>query len=416
MNLLILNLHYAPDLAPTGQLMTELAEDLARAGLRVTVVTGRPGYTREAAGWETLSTEDRNGVRVHRVWSFRLGRRRMIARVLNYLSFYLSAAVRVLTLPRQDVALLLSSPPFLAAVGILLKRLRGTRMVYNVQDLIPDAIVTTGLLRNRALVAVAERLSRRLVTEADRVVAIGERMAERVVAKGIAREKVTVIHNWADGREIRPLADSQGAAYRRDFGGRPVVLYAGNMGTNHDFETVSRALEAEGDLPVGFLFVGDGVCVEELRNRAEAAARPHVRFRSYVPREELPNLMAAGDIHLICLKDGLGGKVVPSKVYGALAAGRPVLAVAPSDSELWAIVNEAACGVAIRNGDVEGFRAAVARLALDPEGRRKMGENGRQCFCAKYDRPHAARAYRELLSNLAMGSSPASSQAGGGKA
>lgn len=395
--ILIVNLHYAPDLAPTGQLMTELAEDLAQRGAGLTVLTGFPGYTPEATRLKVPREEMRNGVRVLRVRSLRLGRKSMIARVLNYLTFYAAVTLRALMLPRQDVALVLSSPPFIAYVGLALKWLRGTRMIYNVQDLIPDAIVTTGLLKNRLLIRMAESFSKLLLKRADCVVAIGEAMRERIIAKGVPAARVEVVHNWADAHEITPGAPPSDR-FRQSLRPGILVLYSGNMGTNHDVETILDALGRMNRFsPATFLFVGSGVRMDKLKSCAERERWDHVRFQPYVPREELPGLLAAGDVHLVCLRRGLGGKVVPSKVYTSMAAGRPVLALGPSDSELASIVRESDCGVTVENGRADEFQEAVTRLADNPGERKRMGENGRRAFMEKYQRRIATGRYADFL-------------------
>lgn len=397
MKVCIVNLHYAPDDAPTGQLMTELAEDLARAGLAVSVITARPSYSNQAARLAVPLQEWRNGVLVHRVRSTRSARGRMVARMMNYVTFLLMALWKALSLPRQDVALVLSSPPFVTLIGLALQSVRRTRLVYNVQDLIPDVIVTTGLLKNPLLVALAEKVSRILLQRSDRVVAIGARMRERILAKGIPSERVVVIHNWAPGVEGRcDLATAK--RFREGLDGRLVVLYGGNWGTSHDLETVLDGVARLNSVPATFLFVGGGVRTPSLRCAAERLGGERIQVRPYVQREDLPALLTAADVHLVTLAAGLGGKVVPTKLFAAMFAARPVLLVAPEDSEACDIVRESACGVWVRNGDGAGFAAAVEELWKASAATRSMGENGRRVFDERYDRRHAVRRYLGVLS------------------
>jgi len=204
MRVLFINQFYVPDIAATGQLLADVAEELASRGHEVHVVCSRRTYN--GGGLVLAGEEFINSVQVHRVGATGFGRSRILGRVLDYLSFYCLALRKAFTLPRMDVCVALTTPPFIALVGLSLRRLRGTRMVVWTMDLYPEVAVAFGVLRERCLLcSVLARLSKRVYRAAGAVISLGEVMAQRLVEAGAPREKIAVIHNWVP-REVVDLA------------------------------------------------------------------------------------------------------------------------------------------------------------------------------------------------------------------
>ncbi|MFT3913255.1 MAG: glycosyltransferase family 4 protein [Anaeromyxobacteraceae bacterium] len=360
MKVLLLNHYFWPYDDALALLAADLAEDLARAGHEVTVLASSgtgPGGTR------LLHEEAWGGVRIVRTRNTVLGKGALVRRVADYATYFASAFATALTLPRPDVVVATSAPPLLASVGLAVKRLRGARLVYWLQDLYPELAVAFGVLGARSPATwLAERVSRAALRGADAVVVPGEPMKARVAAKGVDPARVHVLPNWADGENVRPVPPEVNA-FRQGLGlgDRRVVLYSGNMGRAHDLDTLvglARRCRERDDL--AFVFVGGG----GRRGVVEAAARelPNVRLLPFVPREGLAESLSAGDVHLVSQTPETLGLMEPSKLYGILAAGRPALYVGPPASEVARTIVREGAGEVVANGDVEGARAALDRL------------------------------------------------------
>jgi glycosyltransferase involved in cell wall biosynthesis len=398
MKVLLLNQFFHPDLSATAQMLTDLAEDLAASGLEVTALAARGSYL----GGERLPARDHHrGVAIRRLWATSLGKRTLLHRALDYGSFYASAALALATMPRHDVVVALTTPPLIAAAGLVARGLRGSRLVYWVQDLYPEVAVAFGVMRPRSPAArVMGAISRAVLSRADAVVALGEEMRRRCIAAGAAPKRTAVIPNWSDGAAVRPVPHpSNPLRAEMAAGARCLVAYSGNIGRGHDVETLvgaARALRERRD--IAFLFVGDGA----RRGEVERAARdlPNLRLGSYQPRERLAESLSAADLHLVSLDPPLGGLIEPSKLYGIMAAGRPALFVGPAESEVARTLEREGCGAAFRNGDVTGLAAAISALADDPARREELGRRAREALLARYDRRVATARFRDLVRSL----------------
>src|SRR5215207_1521764 len=377
MRLVILNQFFHPDHSATSQLMTDLAESLAGQGVEVTALAGRGRYD---GGGGLPPREVYRGVRVERAWATGFGKGRATGRLADYLSFYLGATWKLLTLGRHDVVLVLTTPPLISLPALLVCRLRRMKLVALVQDVYPDVAVALGALSERGLATrLLDALNRLVLRNADRIIVLGECMRERIEEKAGAGAdgRIDVIHNWADGEKIAPLAHGEDNPFRReqDLGERFVVLFSGNFGRVNEFATVldaARRLRARED--VIFLFVGDGARASEIEDFARRESLSNVRMLPYQPRAALRHSLAAGDGHLVTLAEGLAGLSVPSKAYGILAAGRPVLFVGDPRSDVARLVEEHACGEVVPAGEGGRLAETIAAWAEDRAKPAAMGE------------------------------------------
>jgi glycosyltransferase involved in cell wall biosynthesis len=395
MRVLLLNHFFHPDGDAVAQLATDLAEDLVAAGHQVTALAARGGYR---GGQRLPPRETWRGVEIVRAGGTSFGKRSIVGRLADYATFFAAALFTALTLPRHDVVLATSAPPLVATIGALLRAVKGTRFVYWLQDVYPELAVEFSVLRARSPATWAfERLSRATLRRADGVVVLGEAMAERVRAKGVVAERIHTIPNWADGAGIHPVAH-QDNPFRRDFGfsGKRVVLYSGNMGRGHDLTTLleaARRLRDEPDLL--FAFVGDGA----KRPQVEAAARelPSVRLFPFQPRERLAESLSAGDLHVVTMDPCTLGLLEPSKLYGVLAAGRPVLFIGPAKSEVARTIVREGVGEVVANGDVDGAVKALRAIMANAAA---LGTRARAAFDRGYGRPERTQAFEELLCSV----------------
>jgi glycosyltransferase involved in cell wall biosynthesis len=399
MNVLFLNRSYWPDVEATGQLLTELCGDLARRH-RVTVVAGRPNFV-DAGGRGLVEREEHEGVHIVRVRNSRFSKRSLAGRVLGLGGYLLLAAWSAFTERRPDVVVAETDPPLLGALGALLKAWHRCGFVYYLQDLYPEVGLTLGKLRPGPLAWFLRRATQLGLRHADRVVVLGDDMRRRVLARGVAPEKIVVVPNWVDVEQVRPLADDNRLRKEWRLDGRFVVMYSGNLGLSQNLEQILLAArEMQGDA-VHFLFVGEGAAKARLQARAAEWALENVSFRPYQPKDRLSESLGVADVHLIPLQKGLAGCIVPSKLYGILAAGKPYLAAVDADSEVARITNDERTGLVIPPDSFPGLVAAV-RWCLTHAGElAEMGRRGRRVATAQFDRRLATSRFADVLGSAA---------------
>jgi glycosyltransferase involved in cell wall biosynthesis len=400
---LFINQYYWPDKASTAQHLADLAEFLVERGFECHVLCGRGTYK---PGQPPLpSRETRNGVRIHRVGATSLGRRSTLRRMTDYLSFYATAAVATLapSLSRFDVVVTLTTPPIIGLLGAWLRRLRGSRHVFWSMDLHPDASLALGRMSLRnPLVAFLAWLSNAVYRQADTVVALGPYMADRLVSKGVRPGRLTQIPVWSRRDEIYPLPRA-GHPLRRSLGleNKFVAMYSGNLGLAHTFDEfleAARRLRHRDDIV--FLMVGDGPRLAEVHEVVRSENLTNVRLLDYFPRDQLHASLSLADVHLISMRREMTGIVVPGKLYGAMASGRPSLFVGPEHCESADTLRDAGAGWTIRQGEVDELVRALVRLAEDPELCRDLGEKARGAFLETHERDLCCAAWSELLSEL----------------
>lgn len=381
MNILLLNEYFPPDTSATAKMAALVVAELSKRH-RVTVLCGRPSYDpSERHPFYFLRREQQGNVTVQRVGSTTYPRFRMRQRVMNYLSYLTLAVPRALLIP-ADVVLAMTDPPMMGIAAAFVALLKRRPFVYNVRDMYPDMALGGGIVRPTGWVNEWEKMHRWALQLAAKVIVLGEDMRERIVAKGVEPSRVVVAR---DGVLIPDALPPAGHPVSQEVRcGFPfVLLHAGNLGFYGAWGTLvkaARELEREG---VGLVFVGEGAKRAEIE--AAAQGSPAVRFLSFRPPEHIPHVLAAGDLHIVTIRRGLEGVVVPSKLYGILAAGRPVLAVAPEESDVARIVRRAGCGVVANPDDPASVVAAVRGLLANQQKLPDMAARARS-IAAEFER------------------------------
>jgi len=391
--LLVLNQYYWPGIEATGNLLTQLCESLA-GEYDVTVVTGT------VDGAAKPERRERNGVRIIRVGSTAYDRRRLILRGLNYLSFVALAARETVRAPRPDVILAMSDPPFVGTLGVLAARRHGAPLVLVLHDVFPEIAVELGRLTNPLLISVLDRAVGFSLKRADRVVAIGETMGRRLVAKGADPAQIHVIQNWTDTKALPPQPRDNAWSREQGLEGRFVVMHSGNVGHAQDLDSLVRAFTFLRDLSdLRLVVIGSGARHAELV-RLAGRLELEILFLPYQPRERLAESLSAADLHVVGLASGLAGFVVPSRMYGVLSVARPVIVAADAESETARIVQETGCGLVVPPGRPELLAEAI-RAAHDGElDLAEMGRRGREYAEREADRPVAIGRYRRVLDEV----------------
>ena len=407
MRLLVLCPHYDPDAAPTGEVMAAIVSELARRGHEIRVVTSLPWYRRHRVepGWRGRPVRAgvaRGGVGVTRVHPFPTAKGSVAARAAGFAGFtVLAAAAAVAARDRPDAVLAMSPPITLGLAGWATARRWRVPLVFNLQDIFPDAAIDTGALASRRVVAAARRLERFIYDRAAAVTVLSEDMRANVAAKldPGRSASVRVIPNFVDTSRIRPRGRDTAYRIEHGLGDRTVVMYAGNVGFSQPLDLLVAAARTHRHRDdVVFVVNGEGSARRALE--ASAASLPNVVFVDYQPAERLDEVLATADVHVVVLRERLARSSVPSKIYSILAAGRPVVASVDPDTELPRMIDEAGCGVAVAPGDQFAFDAAVATLLDDPAGREAMGRRGRAYVEACMTPQAVAAAYEALFSEL----------------
>jgi colanic acid biosynthesis glycosyl transferase WcaI len=393
--LLVFNQYYHPGVEATAHLLTELCEELARDH-SVTVITGRLRDHEDEPDYET-----RNGVEIIRVHSTSFDRAPLTRRALNYFTYLGRALRQGLKATRPDAVLSMTDPPMVGDVAMIVARRRRVPLVVISQDVFPEVAVRLRRLTNPVLIRVLDALVRFYLRRAKRVVAIGETMRARLEAKGVKRDRLRVIPNWTDTSAIQPAPRDNDWAREQGLADGFVVMHSGNIGHAQDLETLVRASTHLHDIDrLIVALVGFGArhaYYESLVAQLDATA---VRFLPYQPRELLSQSLSSADVHFVGLGSGLAGYVVPSRLYGILAAGRPVLVSAEEESETAKVVRDAGCGVVVPPGQPDRVAAAIRSLAAGEHDLGEMGRRGRAYVEAEAGRDVAFARYRALLAEL----------------
>ena len=367
----------------------------------VTVLCGRPSYDpTERRPWRLFQSETRGRIHIIRVGSTDYPRLQMKKRVFNYLSYVLLAVPRALFLP-CDVILAMTDPPFEGIVGAFIATLRRKPFVYNIRDMYPDMAIGGSIVEPGLLSRIWERLHRWALRRASRVVVLGEDMRNRISSKGVPFANISIVR---DGAEL-PSQNSAAPQFDEDVirairgNFRFVVLHAGNLGFYGAWETLlagARQFSGEG---IGLVFVGEGA----QRDRLLSAAKdiPNVRFLPFFPSSKISSVLAAADAHLITVKRGLEGVVVPSKMYGILAAGRPIVAVAPRECDVVSIGEAGGFSVAADPDDPTSFANAVRQIARDPQKLNQMAMAA-STAASEFERTKELQKLVSILENAAQ--------------
>jgi colanic acid biosynthesis glycosyl transferase WcaI len=380
--------------------MAQTVVEALAAKHEVTVLCGRPSYEpTERRSWKLYQAENSGEVRVIRAGSTDYSRVQMKRRVLNYLSYVLLAVPCALLL-RCDVILAMTDPPFEGIVGAFVAVLKNKPYVYNIRDMYPDMAVGGSIVQPGLLARVWEKMHRWALRRATRVVVLGEDMRQRILAKGVDAARVVVVRDGVDlprtGEAATALDADLIRAIRGDF--RFVMLHAGNLGFYGAWGTLLTAAKELAEDGVGLVFVGDGAQRESLQQKAGDAK--NVRFLPFFPSGKIASVLAAGDIHLVTVKHGLEGVVVPSKMYGVLAAGKPIVAVAPGECDVVAIGHEKGFSVSADPDKPGELVAAIRELCSDSVKLQRMGEAAAAAAPA-YERKRELAKLVEVVENAA---------------
>jgi len=408
-DLAIVTAWYPPEPAPYGQMMQELASFLVQRGLLVDVFTSVPNYPQGAIypGWRNRLLQHEQPIPGLRIWRVGVlaGRgekrrhRGRLWRIAGFLTFTALCFVTMLRKSKPRVVFAVLQPLSVGPMLFLFARLKGSRLIVNLQDLHPDAAVLLGLVKNRLLIGVLRRIEAFVYRSADAIAVICDAFKRHCVARGANISRVVVIPNWIDLDEIRPL--SRASSLRRDLGiseGAFVALYAGSLGLISGAEMlVEAASKLAAHSNIHFVFVGDGVLVPRLTEQKRHHRLANVHFLPFQPRESLNEVQSLGDVSLVTLLPGHGQSSVPSKVLGYMAAARPVIAAVDANSETAKFIRDAQAGIVVPPGSVMDLIDALLKLQAEPHLARSLGLAGRRYLECSLTREGVLAMYARLI-------------------
>jgi glycosyltransferase involved in cell wall biosynthesis len=403
--ILFVNRSYWPDVEATGQLLTELCEDLAD-DFDVHVLCGQPRHVADRSKSDPAHDKMRNGVTIHRVHHTQFDKASFFGRLANMLTFQAACCWRALRVPRPDVVVTETDPPFLCLLGWAVKRCRGARLVCYLQDIYPDVAVALGKLRPSFLTRRLRQLFFAAYRRAEAVVVLSRDMQELMLAGGLPAGDVQIIPNWVDLDEVFPVKDANAFRHEHGLDDKFVIMYSGNMGLSQRLEQAIDAAELlqqhEGIL---IAMVGDGADRKNLERRAAEKNLRNVRFFDYQPKSRLAESLSAADVHLVILRPEIRQLLMPSKIYGVLASGTASLVVSER-SELTEMVQQNRLGTIVPSETPAALADAIFAAHRSPDDVREQGQRAGHYAEAHCGRARSVEAFRALLNRILSPETP----------
>lgn len=403
MRILIYTYNYFPEPIGIAPLVTELAEGLVKRGHQVRVVTGMPNYPQrriyEAYRWKLYLTELTNGVAVQRSYVWVRPKPSLIDRLLLEVSFVVTSFIHALRGKRPDVIFLTTPPLPVSVPSALLAWIHRTPVVLNLQDILPDAAVRIGILKNPKLIRIFEVLEKFAYRTATKITVIADDFVKHLHEKGVPEHKIVQIPNWVDVHFIRPLP-KENNQFRAEhkLNSNFVVLYSGNIALTQGLETVIEAATRLLHIPeIAIVIVGEENALQRLHNYCEKCGATNVRLLPFQPREKLPEMLAAADVGLVIQKSNVICFNMPSKIQVLLASGRPIVASIPPIGSAARVIQQSGAGLLVPPENPDALAAAILDLYANPDKLKVLGEKGREYAIEKYSFEQALNQYEELF-------------------
>lgn len=408
-NLLIYAHYYYPDVASTGQILTELAEGLNDT-FHTTVICTVPSYTGKISQYyrkHKYYYENINGVDVLRIRVPEFRKSFALSRIFNILSYFFSAVFATFRVEHQDYIFTISQPPILGGMlGVIGKHIKKAKLIYNIQDFNPEQVMAVDFTHNKLVLSIMMLLDKYSCQQANKVIIVGRDMIETLQKRFQKMVPYAYINNWINEKEIYPLPEDNARVlkFKRKYGleNKFVIMYSGNIGLYYDLLNILKTIEKLKETEdVIFAFIGEGSVLEELRTYKEAHHLSNVVFIPYQPKSELIYSLNAGDVHFVVNAKGIKGVSVPSKLYGVMAVGKPVLGIMEEGAEARLIVEEAKCGMSVKPGDYSAIEDLIRKYIglRDSRELKNMGEMGRKFLTEHLTKEVSIDKYRdEILS------------------
>lgn len=408
--LLVYAHYYYPDVASTGQILTELCEGM-KDTFDITVICVVPSYTgkiEEKYKTQRIYKENINGINIVRVRVPEFEKSNKVSRIKNLLAYFFNSLIATLKIEKQDYIFTISQPPILGGIlGVLGKCIKGGKLIYNIQDFNPEQTMAVGYAKNKLLLNTVMMIDKFSCKQSNEVIVVGRDMQE-ALRNRFNNKKVpenTFINNWIDEKEIYPLNENHPkiVAFKEKYNlqDKFIIMYSGNIGLYYDLENIIKIIaKFNGREDVVFAFVGDGTVKQEIENYATENKLSNVTFIPYQDKADLVYSLNSADIHWVVNAKGIKGVSVPSKLYGVMAAGKPVLGVLDEGSEARLIVDECNCGVCTEPGNYDEIYNKIEYILNNKEKVKGLGENGRKYLEKNLTKEVSINKYKNTILSL----------------
>jgi len=399
-DLLILCQYFYPEYVSSATLPTELGEDLVKKGLSIDVLCGYPNEY--SNGNKVPKKENYKGINIHRVKYTKLNNKTKIGRIINFFSFFLSILLRLPSLFKYKCILVYSNPPILPLIPYFVSRISKTKFVFVAFDVYPDTAIMLGMIKKGSVIEkLMHYINRKVYKHASRVIALGSEMKRYMVNHGIAikPEIVEIIPNWYSDEKITNRSVINNKEFKNLRQKWPfIVLYSGNMGTCQDMETILKCLyKLKNNKDILFLFTGHGNKIDYVKKYIESNKIQNAKVYGFLLGDDYADVLKIADICLVSLVEGIEGLGVPSKTYGYLAFGKPVLAIMSGDTDIVRNLKEYNAGGNVLQGDVEGLEKLILQFKNDKDKLQTSGQNARKMFEDLYRRQICTEMYYKMI-------------------
>ncbi len=400
--LTLLSQYFFPEMISTGHILTELLVELGRQGIKTSVICAQPTYYSNDKVDKGITYK---GITIKRTDNTQFDKNSLKGKIFNSFSFFIGALWLVLKETGRHPMILVTNPPFLGLAGLICKIFKRWSYILIIHDLYPDIALNMGYLRHDSLLALLwNKINQRIYQAASFIVVLGRDVQKRIQDQLPAEqhEKVKFIPNWADPELICPVDQSRNP-FISELGldGKFLVQYSGNMGLTHDMETIIEAAQVlRNDESIYFILIGGGGKLAKIKKMVEDYGLKNVTFLPYQPRASLKYSLCSSHVSLISLERGAEGLSVPSKLYGIMASGRPIIAIMPEDTEVALTLNEYQCGLITPPKDVSALVEAISWLKNNEAERKAMGECAYQAFKNHFTVKRCAEQYYRLICQM----------------
>jgi colanic acid biosynthesis glycosyl transferase WcaI len=383
MNIFVLGMNFFPELTGISVYTTEMCEYLSKMGHNVTVFTAFPYYPE----WEIQQkykkrlflTENYEGIIIKRSYIYVPSKITTKSRILHELSFIISALFNMFFSCKADIIIAISPPLGLGLVAYIISRIKRIPFIFHIQDLQPDTAIKLGMLKNKQIINLLYKIEKFIYIKAKKVSVISKKMADKVISKGIEKENIIFFPNWVDIEYIKPYSKINKFSRTEGIENKFVVLYSGNIGVKQGLDVVLEVADKTRDNEdIVYIVVGDGAYKEKLIKKCEELKLNNMFFSPVQPKEKYPYVLSSSDICVVPQRKAVTDVVMPSKIFGIMASGKPVIAGASTGSELYNMITDSTCGILVEPENSKQMLNAIMYMYNNPKIGEEYGRNGRE--------------------------------------
>lgn len=400
--IIFINRFFYPDISATSQLLTDLALYTQANGYQVSILSSRISSSPKNSSYSAFETLD--GINIYRLWTTRLGHFHLIGKFIDYLTFYINLLPALFKhISAGDIVVVKTDPPLISVLATPVALKKKAKVICWQQDIFPEVAIHVGLIsKKNPILKALKRVRNFYLKRTDKIVVLSDLMKSYLEDSGIDKDKLQIIHNWADGEAITPIKQEDNPLRKKlDIKNRIIVGYSGNLGRAHEYHSILNAMiQLKSDNSIAFLIIGGGVNNLKLKELVKEKNLDNIHFMDYLPFDKLSLGLGCIDIHLTSLQTSLEPFIVPSKLYGILASGRPIIHIGDNQGTIATILSKYQCGLIVASNDNIGLIKSIYHLHKDKNTRRVMGENARGAYDDKYNKTNSLTAWLSCVCHM----------------